>query len=99
MYLLALNCGSSSIKGKLFDLPPAATPADLDVPLNGAATIAVSNIGSKGDKVVIKVSWEAGRGQDVKEEGAEGSTVEREWRHEQRPTLLLERERERQLPG
>lgn len=51
MHLLTLNCGSSSIKGKLYHLPSPSAP------LEPAAKISVSNIGSKGDKVKLKVNW------------------------------------------
>lgn len=72
-YLLSLNCGSSSIKGKLFGLPRGKED------LEAAATISVSNIGSKGDKVSIKINWNGDKGEDVDTKGDEGDSVEREF--------------------
>jgi acetate kinase len=66
MYLLAINCGSSSIKGKLYTIPDLKTQAELSV----------SNISSKGEKIKIKIEWvEGGEGKDVKEEGEDGGRV------------------------
>lgn len=73
MHLLALNCGSSSIKGKLFTLPASSKE-----PLVHAAKIAVSNIGAKGDKVTTKIEWDGDKGHDVDEVGEQGDRVERE---------------------
>jgi hypothetical protein len=56
-YLLAINCGSSSIKGKLYHLPGSK-----DEPLNDAASLSVSNISSKGEKIKIKIQWRGGQG-------------------------------------
>lgn len=67
-HLLALNCGSSSIKGKLFALPA----------LKEAATLAVSNIGSKGDKVTVTIRWTGGEGEDVDTQAGAGEEFERE---------------------
>ncbi|KAL7420760.1 hypothetical protein Q5752_004712 [Cryptotrichosporon argae] len=72
-YLLALNCGSSSIKGKLFVLP--ASRAE---PLHTAAEVGVSNIGSKGDKVKIKLAWTEEGKEGVEEEGVDGGEVKYE---------------------
>ncbi|KAK4689676.1 acetate kinase, partial [Tremellales sp. Uapishka_1] len=66
MYLLAINCGSSSIKGKLFSLPALEAKADLSV----------SNIGSKGDKVKIKIEWQGDHGKNLQEDGDDGESVE-----------------------
>jgi hypothetical protein len=66
LYLLAVNCGSSSIKGKLYDIPELTTQANLSV----------SNISSKGEKVKIKVEWVDGRnGSPLEEEGEDGASV------------------------
>jgi len=66
MFLLAINCGSSSIKGKLYTIPD----------LNTQAELSVSNISSKGEKVKIKIKWvEGGQGKDVNEEGEDGGSV------------------------
>jgi acetate kinase len=72
MYLLTLNCGSSSVKGKLYNLPSK------DAPLAPAAKISVSNIGAKGDRVHVALKWldGAGRG-DVDERLGDGGEVER----------------------
>jgi len=70
-YLLAINCGSSSIKGKLYHLPGSKNE-----PLNDAASLSVSNISSKGEKVKIKIQWKGEEGKDVEEEGEDGDDVE-----------------------
>lgn len=69
MYLLALNCGSSSIKGKLY-----AVKKDFDL----AASISVSNIGAEGDNVKMKISWVGDERDDDEKEIGKGSEVERE---------------------
>lgn len=71
MYILALNCGSSSIKGKLF-----AFPTSPSAPLVSIATLAVSNIGAHGDNVTLRLKWE--NGPDERQTGADGGSVERE---------------------
>ena len=71
MYLLAVNCGSSSIKGKLYAIPPVKSDA-----LKAEAQLGVSNISSKGEKVKIKVEWTGSQGKDVNEEGDDGDKVE-----------------------
>lgn len=71
MYILAVNCGSSSIKGKLYTIP--SSPSEPLLPL---ASLGVSNISSKGEKVKISVDWEDSKGKDVDEEGEDGATVE-----------------------
>ena len=70
-YLLAINCGSSSIKGKLYQLPGSK-----ERPLNDAASLSVSNISSKGEKIKIKIQWKGEEGKDVDEEGEDGGDVE-----------------------
>lgn len=70
-YLLAINCGSSSIKGKLYHLPQSTND-----PLSQAANLSVSNISSKGEKIKIKISWNEEEGRDVSEEGDDGDDVE-----------------------
>lgn len=70
-YLLAINCGSSSIKGKLYHLP-----ASRQETFKLAASLSVSNISSKGEKIKIKVQWDEEEGSDVNEEGEDGGTVE-----------------------
>jgi acetate kinase len=70
-YLLAINCGSSSIKGKLFHLPGSKKEA-----LKDAASLSVSNIGSKGEKIKIKISWQEEEGRDLEEEGDDGGEAE-----------------------
>ena len=71
MYILAINCGSSSIKGKLFSIPSSKSQ-----PLSTLANLGVSNISSKGEKVKINIGWEGGKGKDVEEEGEDGGTVD-----------------------
>ena len=71
MYMLAINCGSSSIKGKLFAIPSSSSE-----PLTTLANLGVSNISSKGEKVKIKVGWEGQKGKDVDEEGEDGAAVD-----------------------
>jgi len=71
MYLLAINCGSSSIKGKLYGIPSSKSE-----PPSAVADLSVSNISSKGEKVKIKVGWEGGKGKNVDEEGEDGGSVE-----------------------
>lgn len=70
-YLLAINCGSSSIKGKLFHLPSSKSEA-----LKPAAQLSVSNISSKGEKVKIKIEWHGEEGRNVEEEGEDGDQVD-----------------------
>ena len=73
MYLLAINCGSSSIKGKLYALPSSTSDADLEQ----AASLSVSNIGSKGDKVKLQVKWAKGHERnDVEDEGDDGAAAQ-----------------------
>jgi acetate kinase len=71
MYILSINCGSSSIKGKLYELPSSQ-----EKPLIDLANLSVSNIASKGEKIKIKIKWENGKGKDVEEEGEDGAEVE-----------------------
>nr|WPS94677.1 acetate kinase [Naematelia aurantialba] len=73
MYLLAVNCGSSSIKGKLF-----ALPSSISAPLEQRASLSVTGIGSHGDKVNFKVNWEQGHGKAVDEDGDDGASVDYE---------------------
>jgi acetate kinase len=70
-YLLAINCGSSSIKGKLFHLPGSKEEV-----LKDAASLSVSNISSKGEKIKIKINWQEEEGRDLEEEGEDGGEVE-----------------------
>ncbi len=72
MYLLAINCGSSSIKGKLYALPKSKSDE-----LNAVASLSVSNISSKGEKIKIKICWDKSQGKkDLNEEGEDGASVE-----------------------
>ncbi|WVW84889.1 acetate kinase [Kwoniella bestiolae CBS 10118] len=72
-YLLAINCGSSSIKGKLFGIPKSTSE-----PLDSQASLEVVNIGSKDEKVKIKITWEGDRGENLTEEGKSGDEVDYE---------------------
>jgi hypothetical protein len=66
-YILAINCGSSSIKAKLFD---AST-------LGLVATLTVKNIAARGEKVRFAVRWEDEElGSHVDEQGEDGDKVE-----------------------
>lgn len=64
-YLLAINCGSSSIKGKLFAIPSFELLANL----------AVTNISSGDERVKIKITWEEGKGKDSEEEADYGDKI------------------------
>ena len=70
MHLLAINCGSSSIKGKLYSIKGK------DEDLENVATLSVSGISSNGEKISIKVKWNGGLGKDVDEHGEDGGEVE-----------------------
>ncbi|KAL7410670.1 Acetokinase family-domain-containing protein [Mrakia frigida] len=62
-YILSLNCGSSSLKAKLFLVSSPSSP------LKVIATASASNVGAKGKKVVLEVVWEgveAEQGGEVK---------------------------------
>lgn len=71
-YLLAINCGSSSIKGKLYQIPTEPSQ-----PLKTTSTLSVSNINAKGSKIKIKVKWAEEKGKDIDEDGEDGEKVER----------------------
>ncbi|KZV94841.1 acetate and butyrate kinase [Exidia glandulosa HHB12029] len=60
--LLAVNCGSSSIKFKLFEQP------DLNVLISGSA----SNVAVKGARALIKYTVHAGQLEEEREEEEEG---------------------------
>ncbi|KAL0240549.1 acetate kinase [Cryptococcus tetragattii IND107] len=64
-YLLAINCGSSSIKGKLFAIPSFELLANL----------AVTNISSSDERIKIKITWEEGKGKDSEEESDYGDKI------------------------
>lgn len=69
--ILAINCGSSSIKAKLFQTTHAGGE------LQAIAEASIKNIASKGEKVVISVKWlKYGTGEDVEEDGEDGDQVE-----------------------
>lgn len=71
MHVLAINCGSSSIKGKLYSV--ASKSADLET----VASLSVSNISSPGEKVKIQISWvDSSNGENVDEEGEDGAKVD-----------------------
>jgi acetate kinase len=70
-YLLAINCGSSSIKGKLYEVPTSSAEE-----LVLAATLGVNNINAKGEKLKIKVQWE--NASNVEEE-KDGDEIERKF--------------------
>lgn len=70
-YILAINCGSSSIKSKLYSV--SSTKGQ---PLTAVAEASVKGIAAKGQKIKIKVEWLDGKGNNVSEEGEEGDKVE-----------------------
>jgi acetate kinase len=70
-YILAINCGSSSIKTKLYSV--SATKGQ---PLTAVAEASVKGIAAKGQKIKIKVEWLDGKGNNVSEEGEEGDKVD-----------------------
>ena len=65
--LLAVNCGSSSIKFKLFALP------SLDVLISGSA----SNVAVKGARATVKFVTHADEDHQEREEEDEGMECER----------------------
>ncbi|WVQ96531.1 acetate kinase [Kwoniella sp. CBS 9459] len=71
MYVLAINCGSSSIKGKLFGIPKAKSD-----PLDFRCSLEVVSIGSRDENVKIKINWEEGKGENLSEEGKRGDEVD-----------------------
>jgi acetate kinase len=84
-YILAINCGSSSIKSKLFLIPESKGAL---VPVADAT---VKNIGSKGDKVKFKIEWNDAQGvgklgKDTEEEGEEGVSAECNYENPVRPS-------------
>ncbi|KAI5450497.1 hypothetical protein NCC49_002954 [Naganishia albida] len=81
-YILAINCGSSSIKSKLYSV--SSTKGQ---PLTAVAEASVKGIAAKGQKIKIKVEWLDGKGNNVSEEGEEGDKVE----YQTLPPLLLEK--------
>ncbi|KAJ9110922.1 hypothetical protein QFC19_001431 [Naganishia cerealis] len=66
-YILAINCGSSSIKAKLYKVGSAKRQ-----PLTAVAEGSVKGIGAKGQKIKIKLEWLDGSGDNVSEEGELG---------------------------
>lgn len=78
IYILSINCGSSSIKSKLYRLDKRNGSTSK---LCSVADVTVKNITSAGKKVEIQVEWvsEDGKepmGQNVKEEGEDGDKVD-----------------------
>ena len=70
-YILAINCGSSSIKSKLYRISETKGQ-----PLTPVAEASVKGIAAKGQKIKIKVEWLNKSGNDVSEEGEEGDVVD-----------------------
>lgn len=62
-YLLALNCGSSSLKSQLYRYTEGDSTS-----LKPVAKASASNVGAKGRKVELKVSWTDSKGEDKKVE-------------------------------
>lgn len=82
-YILAINCGSSSIKSKLYSVSETKGQ-----PLTPVAEASVKGIAAKGQKIKIKVEWLDNSGHDVSEEGEEGDVVECK-KHDLAGQLLL----------
>lgn len=74
-YLIALNCGSSSIKGRLY-----AVPHSKKEKFEQQATLAVSNIGAPGEPIHFTLKWSKGQGKDMDIHTDDGGSVEREYR-------------------
>lgn len=70
-YILAINCGSSSIKSKLYSV--SSTKGQ---PLTAVAEASIKGIAAKGQNTKIKVEWLDGSGHNLSEEGEEGDKVE-----------------------
>lgn len=72
-YLIALNCGSSSIKGRLYVVPHSKKEK-----FEQQATLAVSNIGAPGEPIHFTLKWSKGQGKDMDIHTDDGGSVERE---------------------
>jgi acetate kinase len=70
-YILAINCGSSSIKSKLYSISSTKGQA-----LTAVAEASVKGIAAKGQKIKIKVQWLDKSGHDLSEDGEEGDVVD-----------------------
>lgn len=71
MHVLAINCGSSSIKGTLYSIE--SKTADLET----VADLSVSNISSAGEKIKIQIAWtESSLGDNIEEEGEDGAEAD-----------------------
>lgn len=69
-YILAINCGSSSIKAKLFSSAE-------DGSLTAVAEASIKNIAAKREKVAISIKWiQEATGENFEEEGEDGDKVD-----------------------
>lgn len=73
-YLIALNCGSSSIKGRLYTVPTSKSGK-----FRQEATLSASNIGAPGEPIHFKLKWDTDRGKDMDIRTDDGGSVEREY--------------------
>lgn len=71
-FILAINCGSSSIKAKLYKVDDSGKGQ----PLTAVAEGSIKGIAAKGQKIKIKLEWLDGSGHDVSEEGEAGDQVD-----------------------
>lgn len=71
MHVLAINCGSSSIKGKLYSIESKS--AELET----VAELSINNISSSGEKIKIQIEWtDSTHGENIDEEGEDGAEAE-----------------------
>ncbi|KAJ9101045.1 hypothetical protein QFC21_003263 [Naganishia friedmannii] len=82
-YILAINCGSSSIKTKLYKIDDSGKRQ----PLTAVAEGSIKGIAAKGQKIKIKLEWLDGSGHDVSEQGELGDQVD----YQTLPPLLLKK--------
>ena len=87
-YLIALNCGSSSIKGRLYVVPHSKKEK-----FEQQATLSVSNIGAPGEPIHFTLKWSDNKGEDMDIHTDDGGSVERKYLGLAR----LRRNRSRQL--
>lgn len=76
--ILALNCGSSSVKAKVYSIGEGEGQG---IQPELFASIAISNINAQAEKIGVKLKWADGRGKDINEEQDSGDAVKRESTH------------------
>lgn len=82
-YLIALNCGSSSIKGRLYVVPHSKKEK-----FEQQATLSVSNIGAPGEPIHFTLKWSDNKGKDMDIHTDDGGSVERESQRLPRTSIL-----------